>query len=79
MSWRISPGLGDLKKSDFRFPLVYDDISDHLDRNSQKNFINVLEELAKETQVIILTHDEVFADLITKTSKEANLINLNAL
>ena len=76
---RMAVQLETFKKSDFRFPLVYDDISDHLDRNSQKNFINVLEELAKETQVIILTHDEVFADLITKTSKEANLINLNAL
>tara|TARA_Y100000741_G_scaffold95461_1_gene70914 strand:+ start:842 stop:4039 length:3198 start_codon:yes stop_codon:yes gene_type:complete len=76
---RMAVQLETFKKSDFRFPLVYDDISDHLDRNSQKNFINVLEELAKETQVIILTHDEVFADLITKTSEEANLINLNAL
>ncbi len=76
---RMAVQLETFKQSDFRFPLVYDDISDHLDRNSQKNFINVLEELAKETQVILLTNDEVFADLIKQTSKEANLINVNDL
>ena len=69
--------LETFKNSDFRFPLTYDDISDHLDRNSQDGFIKILEELSKETQIFVLTHDEVFANAIIKSCSDANLINLN--
>jgi len=65
------------KNSDFRFPLFYDDISDHLDRNSQDGFIKVLEELSKETQIVVLTHDEVFANTIMQACSDVNLIDLN--
>ena len=70
--------LETFKNSDFRFPLFYDDISDHLDRNSQAGFIKVLEDLAAETQIVVLTHDEVFAEALSKSSKDVNLIDLNA-
>jgi ABC-type lipoprotein export system ATPase subunit len=49
-----------------------------LDRNSQAGFIKVLEDLAKETQIVVLTHDEVFAEAIIKSSQDVNLIDLNA-
>ena len=75
---RMAVQLETFKNSDFRFPLFYDDISDHLDRNSQAGFIKVLEDLAKETQVVVLTHDEVFAEALSKSSQEVNLIDLNA-
>ena len=75
---RMAVQLETFKNSDFRFPLFYDDISDHLDRNSQAGFIKVLEELATETQIVVLTHDEVFAKALSKSSKDVNLIDLNA-
>ena len=75
---RMAVQLETFKNSDFRFPLFYDDISDHLDRNSQAGFIKVLEDLAKETQIVVLTHDEVFAEALSKSSKDVNLIDLNA-
>jgi chromosome segregation protein len=75
---RMAVQLETFKNSDFRFPLFYDDISDHLDRNSQAGFIKVLEDLAKETQIVVLTHDEVFAEAISKSSQDVNLIDLNA-
>tara|TARA_B100000212_G_scaffold102164_2_gene75335 strand:- start:581 stop:2125 length:1545 start_codon:yes stop_codon:yes gene_type:complete len=75
---RMAVQLETFKNSDFRFPLFYDDISDHLDRNSQAGFIKVLEDLATETQIVVLTHDEVFAEALSKTSKDVNLIDLNA-
>ena len=74
---RMAVQLETFKNSDFRFPLTYDDISDHLDRNSQDGFIKILEELSKETQILVLTHDEVFANAIIKSCSDANLINLN--
>ena len=75
---RMAVQLETFKNSDFRFPLFYDDISDHLDRSSQAGFIKVLEDLAKETQIVVLTHDEVFAEALSKSSKDVNLIDLNA-
>jgi chromosome segregation protein len=75
---RMAVQLETFKNSDFRFPLFYDDISDHLDRNSQAGFIKVLEDLATETQIVVLTHDEVFAEALSKSSKDVNLIDLNA-
>ena len=75
---RMAVQLETFKNSDFRFPLFYDDISDHLDRNSQAGFIKVLEGLASETQIVVLTHDEVFAEALSKSSKDVNLIDLNA-
>ena len=75
---RMAVQLETFKNSDFRFPLIYDDISDHLDRNSQAGFIKVLEDLATETQIVVLTHDEVFAETLSKSSKGVNLIDLNA-
>jgi len=74
---RMAVQLETFKNSDFRFPLFYDDISDHLDRNSQAGFIEVLEDIATETQVVVLTHDEVFAEALSKSSQEVNLIDLN--
>ena len=75
---RMAVQLETFKNSDFRFPLIYDDISDHLDRNSQAGFIKVLEDLATETQIVVLTHDEVFAETLSKSSNGVNLIDLNA-
>jgi uncharacterized protein YhaN len=75
---RMAVQLETFKNSDFRFPLFYDDISDHLDRNSQAGFIKVLEDLAAETQIVVLTHDEVFAEALSRSSKDVNLIDLNA-
>jgi DNA repair exonuclease SbcCD ATPase subunit len=75
---RMAVQLETFKNSDFRFPLFYDDISDHLDRDSQAGFIKVLEDLATETQIVVLTHDEVFAEALSKSSKDVNLIDLNA-
>ena len=75
---RMAVQLETFKNSEFRFPLFYDDISDHLDRNSQAGFIKVLEDLATETQIVVLTHDEVFAEALSKSSKDVNLIDLNA-
>ena len=75
---RMAVQLETFKNSDFRFPLIYDDISDHLDRKSQAGFIKVLEDLATETQIVVLTHDEVFAETLSKSSNEVNLIDLNA-
>jgi DNA repair exonuclease SbcCD ATPase subunit len=75
---RMAVQLETFKNSDFRFPLFYDDISDHLDRDSQAGFIKVLEDLATETQIVVLTHDEVFAETLSKSSHEVNLIDLNA-
>lgn len=74
---RMAVQLETFKNSDFRFPLFYDDISDHLDRNSQAGFIEVLEDIATETQVVVLTHDEVFAEALSKSSQDVNLIDLN--
>ena len=39
--------------------------------------LKILEELPKETQILVLTHDEVFANAIIKSRSDANLINLN--
>ena len=74
---RMAVQLESFKNSDFRFPLFYDDISDHLDRNSQVGIIKVLEDLATVTQIVVLTHDEVFAEALSKSSKDVNLIDLN--
>lgn len=74
---RMAVQVETFKNSDFRFPLFYDDISDHLDRNSQDGFIKVLEKLSKETQIVVLTHDEVFANTIMQACNDVNLIDLN--
>ena len=74
---RMAVQLETFKNSDFRFPLTYDDISDHLDRNSQDGFIKILEELSSETQIIVLTHDQVFANTIVQACNDVNLIDLS--
>ena len=58
--------------SDFKFIHVSDL---HIGREITKkySFLNT----EQETQVVVLTHDEVFAEALSKSSQDVNLIDLN--
>lgn len=75
----LSCFIAEYKMSGAKIPLVFDDPITSLDHNFQTHVVKRLSELAKETQVIVFTHDFVFSnDLCFEAQKVgANLKLIN--
>jgi energy-coupling factor transporter ATP-binding protein EcfA2 len=74
----LSCFLAEYKMSDAKIPLVFDDPITSLDHNFQSQVVKRLVELAKETQVIVFTHDFVFSNDLCFEAETAD-VNLKLI
>ncbi len=69
----LSCFIAEYKMSGAKIPLVFDDPITSLDHNFQSRVVKRLVELAKETQVIVFTHNAVFLNELQVVAAENDL------
>lgn len=60
----------------FVFPFIYDDCTEELDNEREKNFFSELFKLADKNQIIYLTHNYELVERLKKLSNNCNFIEL---
>ncbi len=69
----LSCFISEYKMSDAKIPLIFDDPITSLDHNFQSLVVKRLIELAKETQVVIFTHNLVFSNELCREAEVAGI------
>ena len=65
-----------LRNNGFVFPFIYDDCTEELDNEREKNFFSELFKLADKNQIIYLTHNYELVERLKKLSNNCNFIEL---
>ena len=63
-------------KNGYIFPFIYDDCTEELDNEREKNFFSELFTLADKNQIIYLTHNYELVERLKKLSNNCNFIEL---